>query len=107
MADSQAQLSECAFVGHSLIPETYFVDDWAEHWMLLVWGNPESIAYVGRFAPDPNEAANQVVLQGQAARLEGQLSWADATALDVGSNAMLDWSALERFLGGHRTIIDR
>ena len=96
VSDSQAQLSDCAFVGHSLIPETYFVDDWAEHWMLLLYGGtPNRLRTLVDLHPTPNEAANQVVLQGQAARLEGQLSWEEAMPLEVGSNTMLDWSALE------------
>ena len=97
IADSQAQLSDCAFVGHSLIPETYFVDDWAEHWVLLLYGgSPNRLRSLVDLHPTPKEEANQVFLQGQAARLEGQLSWAEAMPLNVNlsSNPILDWSAL-------------
>ena len=46
-SNSQALLSDCAFVGHSLNPEEYFVEDWGLWLLLLHGGSPSRLWPLG------------------------------------------------------------
>jgi hypothetical protein len=97
-AKNRSSLSDCAFVGHPLVPSEYFIEGWGQWLLLLNGGSPSRLRTMVFMNPTPSSVQAELELVGQSSVIEGGMDGSAAQPIRMKEDVELivDWSELSK-----------